>query len=69
LPVYQSASHPASNGIRLRRRADLQKHGVAFEDAIKVFDDDRALASLDADPDEERFKIVGTADGRVLVMI
>jgi uncharacterized protein len=49
--------------------SDLQKHGVAFEDAIKVFNDDRALASLDTDPDEERFKIVGTADGRVLVMI
>jgi uncharacterized DUF497 family protein len=49
--------------------SDLQKHGVAFEDAIKVFDDDRALASLDTDPDVERFKIVGTADGRVLVMI
>jgi uncharacterized protein len=47
-----------------------KKHrGVTFEDAIHVFDDDRALDEADADPDEHRRKIIGMVAGRVLVVI
>jgi uncharacterized DUF497 family protein len=49
--------------------SNLQKHGVAFEDAIKVFDDDQAVEAPDADPDEERFKIIGMVVGRLLTVI
>jgi len=49
--------------------SNLQKHGVTFEDAIKVFDDDRAVEAPDADPDEGRFKIIGLAAGRLLTVI
>jgi uncharacterized DUF497 family protein len=46
---------------------NLREHRVAFEEAITVFDDDRAIVEVDPDPDEERFKIVGmAASGRVL---
>ena len=49
--------------------SNLQKHGVTFEDAIKVFDDDQAVEAPDADPDEERFKIIGLAAGRLLTVV
>ena len=50
--------------------SNLRKHGVAFEDAITVFDDDRALVEPDPDPDEGRFKIVGmTAASRIVVVV
>jgi uncharacterized protein len=49
---------------------NLRKHGVAFEDAIAVFDDDRAAVEDDPDPDEERFRMVGmTARGMLLVVV
>jgi uncharacterized DUF497 family protein len=47
-----------------------KKHrGVTFEDAIHVFDDDRALDEADADPDEDRRKIIGRSAGRILFVI
>jgi uncharacterized protein len=50
--------------------SNLRKHGVAFEDAITVFDDDRAVDEPDPDPDEERFKIIGmTAANRMVVVV
>ena len=33
------------------------------------FDDNRAVEAPDADPDEERFKIIGLAAGRLLTVI
>jgi uncharacterized protein len=49
---------------------NLREHGIAFEEAITVFDDDRAIVEVDPDPDEERFKIIGMgAADRVLAVI
>ena len=49
---------------------NLREHGIAFEEAITVFDDDRAIVEVDPDPDEERFKIIGMgAAERVLAVI
>jgi hypothetical protein len=49
---------------------NLREHGIAFEEAITVFDDDRALVEIDPDPYEVRFKIIGmAAAGRVLAVI
>jgi uncharacterized DUF497 family protein len=49
---------------------NLREHGIAFEEAISVFDDGRAIVEVDPDPDEERFKIVGmAAAGRLLAVI
>jgi uncharacterized DUF497 family protein len=49
---------------------NVRGHGIAFEEAITVFDDDRAIVEVDPDPDEERFKIIGmAAAGRVLAVI
>lgn len=49
---------------------NLRKHGIAFADAISVFDDNRAIVEDDPDPDEERFRVTGiTSDGRVLRVV
>lgn len=48
---------------------NFREHRLAFEEAITVFDDDRAVDETDPDPDEERFKITGaTATGRMVVV-
>jgi uncharacterized protein len=48
---------------------NLHKHGIAFQDAIDVFDDPSAVVEEDPDPDEERFKIVGVAQGSAIAVI
>jgi hypothetical protein len=49
---------------------NLRDHHVAFENAIEVFNDDRAIVEDDPDPDEERFRIVGMSrTGVVLVVV
>ena len=39
--------------------ANVRKHGVSFDDAVAVFNDERAIDERDVDPDEQRFKITG----------
>jgi uncharacterized DUF497 family protein len=49
---------------------NLRERRIAFEEAITVFDDERAIVEVDPDPDEERYKIIGmAAAGRVLAVI
>ena len=60
---------PSFEWDRAKAARNLAKHGVAFEDAVMVFDDDRALVEPDADPDEDRFRMIGMTAGRVLVVI
>ena len=50
--------------------ANLAKHGVEFNFAKAVFFDRAALTEIDdSDPSEERWKTVGLADGKVLVVV
>jgi uncharacterized DUF497 family protein len=48
---------------------NLRKHGVAFDDVVPVFDDDNAIDELDADPDEERFRMTGLAPAIGVVVV
>lgn len=50
-------------------RANLAKHGVSFEQAAKVFDDPYLLEAPQAEDFEERWKAVGRAGQKVLVVI
>lgn len=54
-----------------KAQANLRKHGIAFADAVTLFDDARALTGRDPDAaGEERFIAVGKDTfGRVLVLI
>lgn len=47
------------------------KHGVSFEEARSVFDDDRALVMPDPDhsDEEERFVILGLSDALHLLVV
>jgi uncharacterized protein len=54
-----------------KAEANLRKHGIAFEAARSVFEDDFALEWLDADLPygEARFAITGMAGGRLLRVV
>ena len=55
-----------------KARANLRKHGVAFEEAQTVFVDDRALLIDDPDHSDEeaRFVLLGlSAAPRILVVV
>jgi uncharacterized DUF497 family protein len=47
---------------------NFARHGVSFEAAIRVFDDVFAIEQLDDREDygEERYNLLGMADGRLL---
>ena len=50
--------------------ANRRKHGIAFADAIGVFEDERAITIEETATTEERFKTLGCDFlGRVLVVV
>ena len=52
-----------------KAEANLAKHGVSFPLAVQVFDDPNAIEDLDPNPGEERWRIIGTAEGRILFVV
>ena len=53
-----------------KARGNYGKHRVDFADAATVFEDDRAITVIEANPDEERYATLGMdAIGRTLVVI
>ncbi|MEO1244338.1 MAG: BrnT family toxin [Pseudomonadota bacterium] len=51
--------------------SNLDKHGVSFEEACRVFRDPFAIELLDdrKDYDEERYILIGISDSLVLVIV
>jgi uncharacterized DUF497 family protein len=51
--------------------SNLVKHGIDFDDAVRVFEDSQARTTdvTRSHYCEERFKIVGTVDGNVIAVI
>ena len=57
---------------RSKSAADLEKHGVSFEEAATAFGDPLSITILDPDSsdDEDRFILIGQAfSGRLLVVV
>jgi hypothetical protein len=54
-----------------KAEANLQAHGVGFDLAKTVFNDPFAVERLDdrEDYDEERYVIIGTAEGNVVLFV
>lgn len=53
-----------------KAKANYQKHGVYFADAVDIFSDDLAIVIEDDHPEEQRFIILGSdAFGRILVVV
>lgn len=50
---------------------NLAKHGVSFEEASKVFDDDNAAVRVDEEHSlyEERYNIIGSSGERLLFVV
>jgi uncharacterized protein len=54
-----------------KAQSNLRKHGVSFEEAQSVFNDDRAVQYFDAehDEDEDRFLMLGfSIEARLLLI-
>ena len=51
--------------------SNIEKHGISFEEACRVFRDPFAIELRDdrQDYDEERYIVVGMSDSRVLVVV
>jgi uncharacterized protein len=56
---------------KAKAKANYRRHGVSFELAETVFQDPFAIERLDdrEDRDEERFVIIGVAEGGVLLFV
>lgn len=53
-----------------KAKSNERKHGVRFEDAIKVFRDPNAVFRQDfADRDEERWQVIGIASGITVLLV
>jgi uncharacterized DUF497 family protein len=52
-----------------KARANKARHGVRFEDAQAVFADLKAIESLDASPDEERWHLLGRVGPTILMVV
>jgi len=55
-----------------KARSNIQKHGVSFEEATSIFQDDFSLTLKDTihSMDEERFVDIGlSSKGRILVVV
>lgn len=53
-----------------KAQSNLRNHGVAFEEATRVFDDPFAIEWLDDREDygEDRYLILGEVNGRILLI-
>ena len=49
--------------------ANFAKHGVSFEAAKDVFFDENRLYELDNESDEERWRTIGIAAGKILFVV
>ncbi len=54
-----------------KAKANFRRHGVSFDLAKTVFKDPFAIERIDdrEDHDEERFVIIGVAEGKVLLFV
>jgi uncharacterized DUF497 family protein len=53
-----------------KAKTNLEKHGIAFADAVIALEDDAALTLEGEDPTEDRFITIGMdALGRILVVV
>jgi uncharacterized DUF497 family protein len=54
-----------------KAKGNLRKHGISFDEAVKVFDDPMALTMTDPDhsEDERRFVTIGYSDRKRLVVV
>ncbi|MCA9964787.1 MAG: BrnT family toxin [Anaerolineales bacterium] len=52
-----------------KAKRNLENHGVDFQDAILAFFDPHKLEDIDDFLDEERYRLIGIANGRLLLIV
>ena len=48
---------------------NIETHGLSFQEAIPVFFDELRVELDDTSWDEERFNVIGMAQGRILYVV
>ncbi len=52
-----------------KSRANVRKHGIAFSDAVRVFDGPMLVRLDDRHDDEDRWIALGDLDGRIVMVV
>ena len=52
-----------------KNRENIRKHGVHFEDAVRVFLDTNYLTTEDSYPYEQRWRTMGTVGPSILIVV
>lgn len=52
-----------------KNRRNIEAHGISFQDAIPIFFDDFRIELDDTSSNEERFNVIGMAQGRILTVV
>ena len=54
----------------VKNQVNIQKHGIDFRTAIRIFDDENRIELYDVSHsyDEDRFIAIGSADGMITVL-
>ena len=52
-----------------KARANLAKHDIFFEVAVRVFDDPRQLSEPDPHPDGDRWRTIGMVNASTLFVV
>jgi len=52
-----------------KAKANLAKHGIAFDLALRVFDDPLQISDFDPHPDGDRWRTIGLVRATTMVVI
>jgi len=52
-----------------KAKANLAKHGIAFDLALRVFDDPLQISNFDPHPDGDRWQTIGLVRATTMVVI
>jgi uncharacterized DUF497 family protein len=52
-----------------KAQTNLRKHGVAFEDAVRVWSDPCRIERIDTRFEEERWQTIGMIGGQLLLLV
>jgi uncharacterized DUF497 family protein len=53
----------------VKAKKNIVKHGLDFNDAVKIFDDKKAKTFASPQKGETRYKTIGICNGQIIVVI
>ena len=71
MDIYYTFSSETFVWDKQKAEANIRKHGIAFEDAVMVFQDENVLIGYDADHScfEDRYLATGIIKGHIISLV